>query len=239
MLDTAHDLAAQHIIVALDCAEDEALAIAQELKGSALWLKVGMTLFYTAGPRIVHTLRDMGFKVFLDLKLHDIPHQVQGAAYAASKTGADLLSVHGLGGTEMIRAAREGVDRADLGTKIVAISVLTSMDEKNLESIGITRNVKDEVSALAHLSIQAGADGMVCSPQEVAVLRKQIGTQPWLVTPGVRPKTNELADQKRVATPKEAYDLGASHLVIGRPITQAHNRLQAFEAIVQELENRL
>lgn len=226
------------IIIALDMEPKEAVRLAEKLRGRAQWVKVGMTLYYSAGPSIVHELHQMGLKVFLDLKLFDIPHQVRLAAQAASEAGVDLLSIHALGGTEMVKAARAGVEAAAHGgerTKILAISILTSMDQDTLSSIGIDHELTDEVRRLAKLATGAGADGMVCSPKEVHMLRELLGEDVLLVTPGVRPKGAAKGDQKRVATPQQAIADGASKLVIGRPITQAPDPAQAYEDIVGNL----
>ncbi|MDY3970919.1 MAG: orotidine-5'-phosphate decarboxylase, partial [Atopobiaceae bacterium] len=218
---------------------DEALALADTLSGHAGWVKVGMTLYYACGPEIVSEMHRRGLKVFLDLKLHDIPHQIRGAAEAASRAGADILSVHALGGAEMVKAAREGVEAAakdrDERTKIIAISVLTSMDQAALASIGVADSVANEVARLAKLAYGAGADGMVCSPQEAHELRELLGPDALVVTPGVRPAGSAVGDQKRIATPASAIASGASKLVVGRPITQAEDPAAAFEAIVSEL----
>lgn len=227
------------VITALDCGREEALKLADELSGHAGWVKVGMTLYYACGPEIVSEMHRRNLKVFLDLKLHDIPHQIRGAAEAASRAGADILSVHALGGAEMVKAAREGVEAAAASraerTKIVAISVLTSMDEEALASIGVVGTVADEVARLAKLACGAGADGMVCSPREAHELRELLGHDGLIVTPGVRPSGAATGDQKRIATPASAIASGASKLVVGRPITQADAPEAAFESIVAEL----
>ena len=228
------------IIVALDCGVERALELAELLSGHAGWVKVGMTLFYAEGPYIVDRMRMLGFKVFLDLKLHDIPFQVRGAAESASLTGADLLSIHGLGGAQMVSEARKGVEaaakrRGGDRTKLVAISILTSMDQEALASIGITCPIPEEVSRLASLAFGAGSDGIVCSPQEAAQMRALLGPDALIVTPGVRPAGSDIGDQKRIATPSAAIAAGASKLVIGRPITGADDPVLACENIVSEL----
>lgn len=228
------------IIIALDMSREEALDLCDTLAGKARWVKVGMTLFYRYGPAIVDDMRKRGLKVFLDLKLHDIPFQIHGAAYAASLCGADILSIHGLGGAQMISEGRKGTDEAAAErdgerTKLIAISVLTSMDQEALSSIGITLPVADEVSQLAQLAVGAGADGIVCSPQEAKAMRALLGPEAIIVTPGVRPAGSDVGDQKRISTPSAAIAAGASKLVIGRPITKAADPAQAFESIVQEL----
>jgi orotidine-5'-phosphate decarboxylase len=185
-------------------------------------------------------MRERGLNVFLDLKLHDIPFQVKGAARSASLTGADILSIHGLGSSAMVAQARAGVEEAarETGrarTRLGAISVLTSMDQDALAEIGISLPVRDEVARLARLSVGAGSDGIVCSPQEASEMRALLGPDALIVTPGVRPAGSEVADQKRIATPRSAIEAGASKLVIGRPITQAEDPLRAFEEVIGEL----
>lgn len=231
--------ARERIIVALDCDRTRALELAGKLSGHATWLKVGMTLFYAEGPDIVREFRKLGFKVFLDLKFHDIPHQVRGAARSAALAGADLLSVHGLGSDAMLAACREGAEEAaeQLGArpKLVAITVLTSMDQEALAQIGIDAPVAEEAARLASLAKVNGIDGIVCSPQEAHAMRQLLGEDALIVTPGVRPAGAALGDQSRVATPAAALEAGASHLVIGRPITSADDPVEAYEAIVSEL----
>lgn len=227
------------IIVALDMGEAEALDLCERLSGHARWVKVGMTLYYACGPSIVQRMHDLGYNVFLDLKLHDIPFQVEGAAKAASLVGADILSIHGLGGSAMIAGARRGVEdaAAERGsrTKLVAISVLTSMDQAALSEIGVELPVAQEVARLASMAVGAGSDGIVCSPQEAGSMRELLGPNALIVTPGVRPAGSDVGDQKRVATPSAAIAAGASKLVIGRPITKAPDPVVAFDAIVAEL----
>ncbi len=232
--------AREAVIIALDMSRDEALELTDKLSGKARWVKVGMTLFYRHGPAIVDEMRDRGFKVFLDLKLHDIPFQIRGAAYSAALCGADILSIHGLGGADMIAQGREGAREAadERGTeraKLIAISVLTSMDQDALASIGVTDDVATEVSRLASLAVGAGADGIVCSPQEAATMRELLGPDALIVTPGIRPAGSDVGDQKRISTPASAIAAGASKLVVGRPITKADDPVAAFEGIVAEL----
>ncbi len=234
------EAARDSIIVAIDCDRARALELADMLAGRARWLKVGMTLFYAEGPAIVRELSERGFKIFLDLKLHDIPHQVRGAARAAALTGADLLTVHGLGAAAMMAAAREGVEEAAAQTgapraQVIAVTVLTSMDAEALASIGVADAVADEADRLARLAAGSGIDGVVCSPQEAARMRELLGEGALVVTPGVRPAGSAAGDQSRIATPAEAIANGASHLVIGRPITGADDPAAAFESIVAEL----
>ena len=233
---------AERIIIALDCPKTEALRLAHQLQGDASWLKVGMTLYYAEGPSIVQELKNMGYRIFVDLKLHDIPHQVQGAAASIIVAGADMLTVHASGGLVMMQAAVEGAERAyelraDTDDKpiLLAITVLTSMDETTLEQVGVRGTVAGQVSSLALLAMQAGVNGVVASPQEAKTLRRLLGTQAVIVTPGVRPIGSSMNDQSRVATPAQAIDDGASFLVIGRPITGADEPKLAFKAIVDEI----
>ena len=236
----SYEEASDKVIIALDCSRERAFELADLLAGKATWVKVGMTLFYAEGPSIVSAMRERGLKVFLDLKVHDIPFQVQGAVRSASLTGADILSIHGLGSSAMVAAARKGAEeaaelRGGDRTRLVAISVLTSMDQAALEEIGVERRIADEVARLAGNSVKAGADGIVCSPQEAAAMRELLGPDAWIVTPGVRPAGSEVGDQKRIATPAAAIEAGASKLVIGRPITGADDPVAAFDAICAEL----
>jgi orotidine-5'-phosphate decarboxylase len=226
----------ERIIVALDCGADEARALARSLAGKASWLKVGMTLYYQEGPRIVAELKEMGFNVFVDLKFHDIPHQIHGATQSVAHAGADMITMHTVGGLEMMRSALDGLleaKRPDVIT--LGITVLTSMSADDLACTGVHRNLTDQVEALALQAKQAGLTGVVASPQEAAQLRRVLGPDAYIVTPGVRPAGVSLDDQSRVATPRQAFDNGASHLVIGRPITAAANPAEAFESIVEGL----
>ena len=232
--------ARERIIVALDCDRERALELADGLAGRAVWLKVGMTLFYAEGPDIVREFKRRGFKVFLDLKFHDIPHQVRGAARSAALAGADLLSVHGLGSGPMLAACREGAEEAAAirgeRPRLVAITVLTSMDAAAMAQIGINDPISVEAIRLATLASENGIDGVVCSPHEASRMRSILGgPEALVVTPGVRPAGSALGDQSRVATPASAINAGASHIVVGRPITGAEDPLAAYEAIVAEL----
>ncbi len=232
--------ARDRIMVALDVDRERALELGRALAGRARWVKIGMTLYYAEGPSIVRAFKEQGYRVFLDLKFHDIPHQVRGAARSAALTGADLLTVHGLGARAMLEAAVSGAaDAADeLGApraQVIAITVLTSMDAAAMSEIGLTAPIADEAARLASLARQAGTDGIVCSPQEAQAMRALLGPDALIVTPGVRPAGAARGDQSRVATPAQAIASGASHLVIGRPITGAPDPQAAFEEIVSEL----
>jgi orotidine-5'-phosphate decarboxylase len=235
--------AASRVIVALDCDEAHARVLARQLSGHALWLKVGMTLFYQAGPGIVRDFADKGFKVFVDLKLHDIPHQVHGAAAALAMGGASMMTVHAIGGQSMMVAARAGVDEscAAAGTalverpKLIAVTVLTSIDTATLAATGVTRTLSEQAADLAAQAVASGLDGIVCSPREAEMMRGVLGAESLIVTPGVRPMGSARDDQVRTATPAIALRAGASHLVIGRPITQSDDPAAAFDTIVHEV----
>jgi len=229
------------IIVALDVPDrTAAIELARSLVGTVGWLKVGMTLFYAEGPQIVRDLRALGFKVFVDLKLHDIPHQVEGACRMLTRAGADMFTVHAFGGRVMLEAAmRATADAArKFGTaspKVIAVTVLTSLDDDALAAMGVGQPAATQVLTLAALACEAGCDGIVCSPNEAAVVREALGPDALVVTPGVRPAGEAVGDQARTATPAEAIAAGASHLVIGRPITGAPDPAAAARAIRKEL----
>ena len=229
--------ARDRVIVALDCDRERALELAHELSGHAAWLKVGMTLDYAEGPEIVKTFKDLGFKVFLDLKFHDIPHQVRGARPfgLACRCRPALGSRSRVSGA-MLAACREGAEEArEDRAKLVAITVLTSMNQDALSEIGVESPVAEEAARLAKLAQANGIDGIVCSPMEAHGMRELLGPDALIVTPGVRPVGAALGDQSRVATPSQAIERGASHIVVGRPITGADDPVAAFDAIVAEL----
>lgn len=242
MLDYRELSARERVIVALDCSLDEAISLGKKLQGRAVWMKVGMTLYYAHGPAAVKALKDLGFKVFLDLKLHDIPHQVEGAAFAACASGADMITMHACGGAPMMEAAVRGCQRAvaELGLEstpvTLGVTVLTSMDDATLASVGVGRELSDQVDALALMTKQAGLSGLVASPLEAERLRALLGDAAYIVTPGIRPAGSAKGDQQRIATPAKAVAAGSSHLVIGRPITQADDPVAAYEAIIAEIE---
>ena len=229
------------IIVALDLPRAEALALASALRGRVRWVKVGMTLFYAEGPSIVSALRDLGFDVFLDLKLNDIPHQVEGAAAAIARLGVGMFTIHAGGGAAMMRAAVESSRRvaAEVGLPapaVLAVTVLTSTDDEGLTEIGVDATASEQVSRLALLARGAGVDGVVCSPRESAEMRGLLGGEVLIVTPGVRPEWAGAGDQARVSTPHDALAAGATHLVIGRPITAAADPIEALERLHRETE---
>ncbi len=232
--------ASERIIVALDCDAWQAIDLADKLSGKARWVKVGMTLYYAEGPSIIKMFKRRGFNVFLDLKFHDIPHQVEGAARSAAASGADMLTMHAVGGRAMMEAGVRGAlaGASELGNAAPAtlgITVLTSMNDEALQESGVTRPLREQVLALASQARQSGLTGVVASPQEAAMLREALGPEAFIVTPGVRPAGAALGDQSRVATPLSAFESGASHIVVGRPITAADDPVAAFEAIAAEV----
>ncbi len=229
------------IIIALDCEADKAISLAYTLSNEAKWVKIGMTLYYAYGSDLIKMLKDRGYNVFLDLKFYDIPHQVEGAARSAAQTGADMLTMHASGGVPMMQAAlkgsNEGAESISKESPVtLGITVLTSMNDQTLTQIGIERPVNEQVQLLASLTQEAGISGVVASPWEANALRQLLGDDAYIVCPGVRPKGSATGDQSRVATPKEAFDNGASHIVIGRPITDAEDPVAAFRKIASELD---
>jgi len=230
MLDPKDRLA-----VALDYPDAyQAMKLVDSLGQTCQWFKVGMELYYAAGNDIIRQLRDRGFDVFLDLKLHDIPNTVAGAVRSATKAGASLLTIHASGGSAMMTAAAEAA-KAPGSPRLLAVTVLTSMDAAQLAATGITASPADQVLKLAKLARQSGIDGFVCSAEEVAAVRAATGPQTLLVIPGIRPAGAAIDDQKRIATPSQAIAQGASMLVVGRPITQAKDPAAAAEDILNEI----
>jgi len=227
------------IIVALDTDAHTALSLARTLRGHVDYLKVGMTLYYSEGPEIVGRLVDMGFSVFVDLKLHDIPHQVEGAARQIARVGASMFTVHASGGQAMMEAAVRGAceGSAECGSDtpdVLAVTVLTSLDAAALAAVGVGHSPAAQVDLLTQLARTAGVQGVVCSPREAGSARAILGREALVVTPGVRPVWAAADDQARVATPAQALSSGASHLVIGRPITGAAEPATAVARIVRE-----
>lgn len=223
------------IIVALDFQNAKtAINFARQLNPQMCRLKVGKELFTAAGPQLVEALQQENFEVFLDLKFHDIPNTTAKACQAAANLGVWMVNVHASGGLEMMQAAREAVDKNTYKPILIAVTVLTSMSEQALQKIGVQAPLQQHVLNLATLTKEAGLDGVVCSAQEAALLKENLGQDFCLVTPGIRPKNAAKDDQTRIVTPQDALKLGAHYLVIGRPITQAENPLKALEDIFQE-----
>jgi orotidine-5'-phosphate decarboxylase len=233
MNQTTHD---PKIVIALDYANaQEALNFVEQLDPSLCRLKIGKELFTAAGPQLVEALVAKGFGVFLDLKFHDIPTTVAKACEAASRLGVWMLNVHASGGSAMMEAAREGVERSGQKPILIAVTVLTSMNQQMLNEVGVAGSVADQVLNLAALTQKSGLDGVVCSAQEAPAIRKVLGDKFCLVTPGIRPSDAALDDQSRVVTPSQALTLGSSYLVIGRPITQSQNPLETLRKIHEEI----
>jgi orotidine-5'-phosphate decarboxylase len=223
------------VIVALDYADaNSALKLVNQLDPALCRLKVGKELFTAAGPQFVEKLAHSNFGVFLDLKFHDIPNTVAKACSAASNLGIWMLNVHASGGPEMMQAAKQAVDNSATKPLLIAVTVLTSMNQQTLNQIGIHTDLATHVLNLAKLTQQAGLDGVVCSALEAQMLRSNLGSEFCLVTPGIRPANSSKDDQSRIVTPRDALALGSSYMVIGRPITQANNPLAALEAIIAE-----
>jgi orotidine-5'-phosphate decarboxylase len=223
------------LIVALDFPEAApALALAERLENLCCWFKVGLELYLAEGNPLIHELRNRGYSIFLDLKLHDIPNTVAGAVRTAAATGAEMLTVHAAGGPAMLAAAAEAAAALTHPPQLLAVTVLTSMDRAQLQSIGTDRSPGEQVHLLAGMATNAGITGFVASAQEVTDLRASFPAA-TLVIPGIRPAGSQTGDQKRVATPAEALAAGASYLVIGRPITQAHDPVIATQAILEEM----
>jgi orotidine-5'-phosphate decarboxylase len=211
----------------------EAMPFARLLAPQVGMLKVGLELYAAAGPAAVEAVAGLGRPVFLDLKLHDIPNTVEGAARSAARFGASLLTVHAAGGAAMVRAAVKG---AGPGVRVLAVTVLTSLDAATLDAVGLAGPPEAAVVRLARLAVEAGAGGLVCSPQEVAAVRAAVGPGPLLVVPGVRPAGASLGDQARVATPAAAVRAGADVIVVGRPLREASDPAAAAEEIAREID---
>lgn len=225
--------ARDRLIIALDFPDAEtALACARALAPEISTFKIGLELYTAAGPEIVRAVTSLGAKVFLDLKLHDIPNTVAKAVAAAGRLGVDMLTLHLSGGRRMIEAA---VAAAPPGLLLLGVTVLTSSDEETLRETGVPGSVAEQTLRLASMAARAGLRGLIASPQEVAHLRKELGNEMTIITPGVRPAGSAADDQKRFATPAEAIRDGADYLVIGRPITAHANPGAAVRQILEEL----
>jgi len=224
------------IIVALDFPDaSSALALAGRLDPKLCRVKVGKELYTAAGPALVEKLRATGFEVFLDLKYHDIPSTVAAACAAAAALGVWMIDVHALGGRAMMEAARAALPGTGARPRLVAVTLLTSMDTKDMAEVGLGGNLQEAVLRLARLVQASGLDGVVCSAREAVDLRRQCGRSFTLVTPGIRPADAGQDDQARVATPQAAIAGGADYLVIGRPITRAPDPRAALRAISAEI----
>lgn len=225
------------VIVALDYPDaNQANELVARLDPSRCRLKVGKELFIRAGPAFVERLVNHGFKVFLDLKFHDIPNTVANACLAAADLGVWMVNVHALGGTKMMAAAREAID-SGRGERplLIAVTILTSLGSRDIQEIGLTGDPGENVLRLANIANRAGLDGVVCSPREAGLLRRSLGNTFMLVTPGVRPAGSSSDDQSRIMTPAKAVESGSDYLVIGRPVTQAVDPASMLDMINAEI----
>lgn len=225
------------VLIALDYADEQsALDFVKRVSPADCRLKVGKEMFTYFGPQFVKKLIDLGFDVFLDLKFHDIPNTVAKAVTAAAELGVWMVNVHASGGPEMMRKAKEALEKyGDNAPLLIAVTILTSMDEAELKRLGVDKTPNEQVQFLAKLVKDSGLDGVVCSAQEASILKQTLGKDFKLVTPGIRPAGADKGDQKRVMTPREAIDAGSDYLVIGRPITQSQNP----QATLIEINNTL
>ena len=213
------------LILALDVeTKEEALALARPLAGNLAWVKLGLQLFTRHGPGIVDEFHALGFKVFLDLKLHDIPNTVASAVKSLKGRPCSLLTIHACGGPEMIARAADAANSALPGCTVLGVTVLTSMDQAQLSATGVARTPEEQVRLLGRMAIDAGIGGLVCSPLELPVLRADLGAGPTLVTPGIRYPDAAGDDQNRIMTPAQAAAAGASFIVVGRPILKAKDQ---------------
>ena len=224
-----------YVALTSDCGSD-AMKMLEPLKGLPVGVKVGLELFVKEGPSIVEEIKKAGFPVFLDLKFHDIPYTVAGAVKSACLLEPDVINIHASGGRAMMKAAAAACSHK---TKLIAVTVLTSMDESDLELLGSRYNPLEAVASLAAAAKECGLHGVVCSPLEASAVRKIAGDDFMIITPGVRPAGAAVADQKRVKTPAEAIKAGATALVVGRPITGSDDPALAVRTILQQIEEAL
>jgi orotidine-5'-phosphate decarboxylase len=236
-----HNNLSGRIIIALDVpTKEEALSLVHELP-DAVTFKVGLTLFTSQGPSLLQKIQSQGKKIFLDLKLHDIPHQVAGAVRTGVRLGIHMMTLHASGGREMMTRAAEAAEQEARHTGLdkpllLAVTVLTSLKEKQLQEIGMEAQVDRQVLRLARLAKESRMDGVVCSPQEIDIIKQEFSQDFLVVSPGIRPSWAEAQDQKRILTPGEALKKGADYMVIGRPITKADSPKEAFLKIAEELD---
>ena len=225
------------LILALDVPSREAAApILRQLRGHLRWVKIGLQMFTAYGPDYVREVAGMGFSIFLDLKLHDIPHTVAKAVESLAPLPISMLTLHCAGGGEMMRAAQAAQQKHNPGLLLLGVTVLTSMDQAGLHEIGVTAASADQVARLGQLAADSGLRGLVCSPLEVTLLRQRLPADLQLITPGIRPAGEAgRDDQKRVMTPADAARAGSTYIVVGRPILQAPDPAAAARAILAEL----
>jgi len=237
---TKNNNLAGRIIIALDVkTRGEALSLVRELPDAEIF-KVGLTLFIPEGPSLLQELQSQGKKIFLDLKLHDIPHQIAGAVNAGIGHSIHMMTLHASGGREMMTQAAEAAETAAKQSGrskplLLAVTILTSLKGEHLRDIGMDDRVNEQVLRLARLAKENGMDGVVCSPQEIDIIKEEFGQDFLVISPGIRPKWAAAQDQKRILTPGEAIGKGVDYMVIGRPITKAAAPSEAFLQIVEEL----
>lgn len=228
------------LIIALDVpTASHAQRLIQSIGDAGTFYKVGLELFTAEGPRFVRDLVASGKKVFLDLKIHEIPNSAAGAVRSASALGVSMITVHATGGLKMMQAASIAALAAPHRLTVLAVTILTSLSDEDIRQIGYTSNASDQVVRLANLAKNAGCGGLVSSPQEVRQLRRELGDELAIVTPGIRPLGSEVGDQARIATPADALYAGASHLVVGRPINAADDPAAAARLILQEMQEAI
>ena len=226
------------LMLALDLPDREsALEMLNKLRGSLEWVKIGLQMYLKYGASFVNEVADMGFKIFLDLKLHDIPNTVASAVKSLQGLPISMLTIHTCGGREMMLRALEAADATNKNLRLLGVTVLTSFNEEGLAETGVTLPPAQQVELLAKLATDSGMKGLVCSPLEIETLRKIIPEDVILVTPGIRPAGSDANEQKRVMTPEMAAKAGSNFIVVGRPILKAENPAQAAKAIIAELEN--
>ena len=232
----------EHLIVALDVdSKERAMELARVLTPHVGMFKVGMELFYACGPDLIHSIRELGAKIFIDLKLHDIPNTVSRAVKVLTRYGADIINVHAAGGTEMMQAASQsaGEEAARLNInrpRVIAVTVLTSLGQEELnDQIGITGSIEDRVKFWSKTAKESGLDGVVASAREAAAIRDMCGKQFIIVTPGIRPAGSAAGDQKRIVTPADALKAGSTYLVVGRPVTAAEDPAAAARQIIDQM----
>ena len=226
------------IFVALDVEnKQKALEIVGDLRGLGACFKIGKQLFTSTGPELVREIVGMGEDVFLDLKYHDIPNTVAKAGAAAAELGVKIFNVHASGGRKMMEAVRNEMNKLTNPPLVLAVTILTSLGEEDIREVGFDRTIPEQIAKLAKLAKDSGMDGVVASPLEIELIRETCGKDFKILTPGIRPAFAAVNDQKRIATPAEALSKGADFLVIGRPITAAENRREAFLKILEECKN--
>jgi len=224
------------LILALDCEDRKsALDLIKPLQGHLKWVKIGLQMFTANGLPFVHEIKSLGYNVFLDLKLHDIPNTVAKAILSLSSASIDLLTIHASGGSEMCAYAVKARDESNPNLKLLAVTVLTSMNQQQMEALNVNKPVQDHVLDLAKISVDANVDGIVSSTHELKLLRETLGNDPLIVTPGIRPKGTDLNEQKRVMTPSDAKELGADYIVVGRPIYKSEDPLESVKSILEDI----